>query len=79
MQITYSFLVVLVCCFYLWPQETSNSIAAVSLKLQIYYINYRTKWMAWKMYCQLKKLCKESGFPDPGPFTFVNIWERDVR
>ena len=60
----------------LWPRETLDVFTAVGLKIQIYYINYRMKWMAWRMYRSLKKMCKESGWPDPGPFRFTNLWDR---
>ena len=64
--------------FVLYPTETVNTFSAIGLKIQICYINYRMKWMAWRMYCSLKKLCKEAGFPDPGPFRFVNLWDRET-
>ena len=59
-------------------QETTvRVLVAASLKIQIYWINLRLKFAAWCMYRQLVKLCKESGFPDPGPFQYVDIWDRD--
>ena len=59
-------------------QETTiRVLTSVSLKIQVWFINLRLKWMAWRMYRQLVKLCKESGFPEPGPFVFVDIWDRD--
>ena len=61
----------------LWPEETINVFTAVGLKIQIYYINYRMKWMAWRLHRQLIRICKKAGFPDPGPFRFVNLWDRE--
>ena len=61
----------------LWPEETTSIFTAVSLKIQIYYINYRMKWMAWRVHRSLTRLCKEAGFPAPGPFRFVNLWDRE--
>ena len=59
-------------------QETTvRVLTAASLKIQVWFINLRLKWMAWRMYRQLVKLCKDSGFPDPGPFKFVDLWDRD--
>ena len=59
-------------------QETTvRVLTAVSLKIQVWFINLRLKWMAWRMYRQLVKLCKESGFPDPGPFKYVDLWDRE--
>ena len=53
-----------------------NSITAISLKIQIFYLNYRMKWQAWLMYRQLVRMCDKHGMPTPGPFKFVNIWDR---
>lgn len=59
-------------------QETTvRVLTSVSLKIQVWFINLRLKWMAWRVYRQLVKLCKESGFPEPGPFQFVDIWDRE--
>ena len=59
-------------------QETTfRVLTAVSLKIQVWFINLRLKWMAWRMHSQLVKLCKESGFPDPGPFKYVDLWDRE--
>ena len=59
--------------------KTITFLTAASLKIQIYYLNYRLKWQAWLMYRQLVRLCKEADFPEPGPFRFVNIWDRDTN
>lgn len=56
---------------------TIRVLTSVSLKIQVYWINWRMKCQARKLHRQLVKLCKDSGFPDPGPFRFVNIWDRD--
>ena len=77
MQGTYLLCFVLIAAFVLEPERTNNFLIAASLKLQIYYINYRMKWMAWRMHCQLVKLSKEAGWPEPPPFTFVNLWDRE--
>ena len=59
-------------------QETTiRVLTAVSLKIQVYWINLRLKWMAWCMHRKLVRLCEESGFPAPGPFKFVDLWDRD--
>ena len=59
-------------------QETTvRVLTAASLKTQVWFMNLRMKWAAWRMYRQLVKLCKESGFPEPGPFQFVDIWNRE--
>ncbi len=74
---TYLLIALIGISFALWPEETPSVFTTVSLKIQIYYINYRMKWMAWRMHRSLIKLCKEAGFPDPGPFRFVNLWDRE--
>ena len=77
MQGTYLLATLIAAAFILWPEETAIVFTTVSLKIQVYFINLRLKWMAWRMYRQLVKLCKESGFPEPGPFKFVDIWDRE--
>jgi len=56
---------------------TVRVLTAVSLKIQVYYINLRLKFMAWRMHRQLTKMCKDAGFPEPGPFKFVDLWDRE--
>ena len=59
-------------------QETTICVlTSVSLKIQVYWINWRMKCHARKLHRQLVKLCKDSGFPEPGPFVFVDLWDRD--
>ena len=77
MEGTYVLLTLLICSFILWPEETRNVLTSVSLKIQIFYINYRTKWMAWRMYRSLVKLSKDAGYPAPGPFKYVDLWDRE--
>ena len=76
MQGTYLLATLIVASFILWPEETKNVFTSVSLKIQVFYINYRLKWSAWCMYRSLVKLSKEAGFPSPGPFRFVDLWDR---
>ena len=77
MQGTYLLAALLLIAFIVDQETTVRVLTAASLKIQIWFINLRLKWMAWRMYRQLVKLCKESGFPDPGPFQFVDIWDRE--
>ena len=74
---TYLTIILAGAAFVLWPNETQAILVSTSLKIQIFYINYRMKFMAWRMYRSLKKMCKEAGFPDPGPFIFTNLWDRE--
>jgi flagellar biosynthesis regulator FlbT len=63
--------------FIVWPEETTAVLTATSLKIQIYWINWRMKRQAYQMYRQIVKLSKEAGFPHPGEFRFTNIWDRE--
>ena len=77
MQGTYLLATLILAAFIVWPEEAAAVFTSVSLKIQVYFVNLRLKWMAWRMYRQLVKLCKENGFPAPGPFKYVDIWDRD--
>ena len=77
MQGTYLLAALILIAFIVDQETATRVLTAASLKVQIWFINLRLKWMAWRMYRQLVKLCKESGFPDPGPFQFVDIWDRE--
>ena len=68
---------VLAAAFVLEPEGTENLLTAAFVKLEVYIINLRLKWASWLAYRTLVKLCKDSGFPAPGPFRYVDIWDRD--
>lgn len=76
MQGTYLLATLVVTALILWPEEASAVFTSVSLKIQLFYVNYRMKWMAWRMYRSIVKLSNEAGFPHPGPFKFVDLWDR---
>lgn len=73
---SYLILALLVGCYALWPDETTIAIQTASLKIQLYYLNYRMKFLAWQQYRMLVRMAKDAGMPSPGPFTFVNLWDR---
>lgn len=77
MQGTYLLATLIVLFFILWPEETAAVLTSVSLKIQVYVLNLKMKWMAWRMYRSIVRMSKEAGFPHPGPFTYKNLWERD--
>ena len=77
MQGTYVLSALIICAFILWPEETAVVFTAASIKLQIYVLNLRMKWAAWRMYRSLIRLCQKAGLPAPGPFVFVDIWDRE--
>ncbi len=76
MQGTYLLATLIVAAFILWPEESAVVFTTCSLKIQIYVMNLRLKWAAWRMYRSLVKMCKEAGFPSPGPFKYVDLWDR---
>jgi hypothetical protein len=73
----YSLCVVLTVCLLIDTDATIRVLTMVSLKIQIYWINWRMKCQARKIHRELVKMSKEAGWPEPPPFTFINIWERD--
>ena len=73
----YSLCVVLTICLLIDADVTIRVLTVVSLKIQIYWINWRMKCQARKIHRELIKMSKEAGWPEPPPFTFTNIWERD--
>lgn len=75
---TYLTIALVGAAFVLWPDVAVNVLIATGLKIQLFYINYRTKWMAWNMHRALTKMCKESGLPSPGPFRYVDLWDREL-
>lgn len=77
MQGTYVLSALIIGAFILWPEETAAVLTVSSIKIQIYFLNIRTKWAAWRMYRSLVKLCKKSGFPSPGSFRYVDLWDRE--
>ena len=77
MQGTYLLAILITAALIACPEQTTLVLTTVSIKIQIYVLNFRTKWSAWRVYRQLVKLCKEAGFPAPGPFVFIDLWDRN--
>jgi hypothetical protein len=77
MQGFYLLVILLACAFAIDGELTARILRAASLKAEIYVMNLRTKWAAWRMYRSLVKICKENGFPEPGPFVYVDLWDRE--
>lgn len=76
-QGSYLTIFIIAACFIVWPEDTKNAILAAGLKIQLYYVNWRMKRQAKRMHAEICKMAKECGFPEPGPFRFVNIWDRE--
>lgn len=73
----YSLCLLLAIAFLVEPELTTRILTSAALKLEVWVMNLRLKWAAWRMHQTLVKMCKENGFPGPGPFRFVDIWDRD--
>lgn len=67
---------VLVLAFLLVPEWTQYILTMAFLKMELWFMNLRLKWAAWRIYRTLVKMSKEHGFPEPGPFVFVDLWDR---
>ena len=78
MQGFYLLCALLIAALIIDQETTVRVLTAVSLKIQVYWINLRLKFMAWRMYRQIVKLSKEAGFPHPGPFKYVDLWDRET-
>lgn len=48
-----------------------------SLKIQVFILNYRLKFMAWRMYRSLCRDMKKHFGSEPPPFKWVDLWDRD--
>jgi len=64
-------------CFVLWPEETYAYLTMASLKIQVFILNYRMKFVAWRMYRSLCRDMKKHFGSEPPPFKWVDLWERD--
>lgn len=73
----YTLSILLVAAFLLDGDLTTRILLSAFLKMEVWIMNLRLKWAAWRVYRTLVKTCKENGFPEPGPFRFVDIWDRD--
>ena len=74
---TYLLSLLVLGAFIIWPEDTTSVFTACSLKIQLYWINWRMKRQAYQMYRQIVKMSEEAGFPHPGEFRFTNIWDRE--
>ena len=51
----------------------------VEYRIKLWFLNERLRYASWKKHKEFEEWCKQEGFPPPGPFQFVNIWDRDNR
>ena len=64
-------------CIIVWPEETEKVLTTVSLKIQVYWINWRMKRMARALHKQLSADMKEHYGTELPPFEWKNLWDRD--
>ena len=76
MEGTYLLASLIILAFVAWPDQTVAVLTSVSLKIQVYFLNLRMRWAAWRVYRQLVRMTKEAGFPHPGPFSYTDLWDR---
>ena len=74
----YTLSILLVAAFIIDGDLTTRILLSAFLKMEVWIMNLRLKWAAWRMYRTLVKMCKENGFPEPGPFRYTDIWDREV-
>ena len=77
MQGFYLLVVLLSCAFAVDGDLSVRILRAASLKAEIYIMNLRLKWSAWRIYRSLVNVCKQNGWPEPGPFVYVDLWDRE--
>ena len=77
MKGTYLLATLIGVALYLWPEETTAVFTSVSLKIQVYWINWRMKCQARKLHRQLSTDMKKHFGSEMPPFKWVDLWERD--
>lgn len=74
---TYIPTLIFAACVILWPKETEQVLTTVSLKIQVYWINWRMKRMAKALHKQLSADMKKHYGTELPPFKWVDLWNRD--
>lgn len=74
---TYLLAAVFAASMILWPEETESVMTAVSLKIQVYWLNWRMKRMARALHKKLSADMKEHYGSELPPFEWVDLWRRD--
>ena len=77
MQGTYLLAALILAAFIVWPEESAAVFTSVSLKIQIYWINWRMKCHARKLHRQLSADMKKHFGSEMPPFQWVDLWDRD--
>lgn len=61
----------------LWPEETEKVLTTVSLKIQVYWVNWRMKRMAKALHKRLNEDMKKHYGTELPAFKWVDLWDRD--
>ena len=77
MQGTYLLAVLLVAALVIDQETTVRVLTTVSLKIQVYWINWRMKCYARKLHRQLSADMKKHFGSEMPEFQWVDLWERD--
>lgn len=77
MQGFYLLVILLACAFAIDGELTSRILTATSLKMQVWWINWRMKCHARKLHRQLSADMKKHFGSEVPPFQWVDLWERD--
>ena len=76
MQGTYVLTGLILAAFIVWPEESSAVATSVSLKIQLYWLNFRMKRQAKRMHAQLSRDIKKQFGSEMPPFKWVDLWDR---
>ena len=74
---TYLLATLIVLAFIFFPEDTQIILTTTSLKIQVYWINWRMKRAARKLHRQLSIEMKKNFGHEVPPFKWVDIWDRD--
>lgn len=74
---TYLLITLIVLAFIFFPEDTQVVLTTVSLKIQVYWINWRMKRQARKLHRQLSADMKKHFGSEMPPFEWVDLWDRD--
>lgn len=74
---TYLTLALVCACLIVWPGQTRALLTSVSLKIQLYILNYRMKFMAWRIHRSLRRDMIKHFATMPPPFDWVDLWDRE--
>ena len=69
--------VLLIVALIIDQDTTIRVLTSVSLKIQVYWINWRMKCQARKLHRQLSADMKKHFGSEMPPFQWVDLWDRD--